>query len=548
MYFKFQKRMEKTKNNIAIIGGGVSGITALKYLKEKNLKADLFEGKSNIAGLWNPTEGFVWDEMTTNLSQYNNQFSDFFWTINPPYLPGSNDVYNYMKSYLKHHKLDQFHNINLNVYVNRVSKSKEAEDTNGKYCVEVIILNPKISDGKKRKENYLKKEVFTYDYVIVCTGANNDFKIPQIENFENYKGEFMHSSQFKNPIETLKKYTNILVVGGASSSINIIEHLNMAKKQNNLSNKLTICFRTLPYLYMSDFIEKDTGYYITNDARFFKRKTDAFKEHYMDEAEVKSKAEANIQAYNLHAETHYKDLFPLFESLNLKYGKVIRVSAYKDLLVFLRNKELSLLPHIKRVIGKDSTEIEFVNGEKENYDLIIFGTGYNNNLNFIDAKILQDLDYSFDNYFYPLTLYKGIFHNKHKGLFFLGTFCRQYITGGELQAQYITSLITKERQFPPDFEFEEILKKEKLLKKVNDRIDVPWAHTMYWDTLANDLGCYPRFDVIKEKDSVLYNALMKLPVYGFQYRLFKNFEFVEKEEFEKLREYIMKIKDFFKDN
>jgi hypothetical protein len=43
----------------------------------------------------------------------------------------------------------------------------------------------------------------------------------------------------------------------------------------------------------------------------------------------------------------------------------------------------------------------------------------------------------------------------------------------------------------------------KLLKKVNDRFDVPWFNIPYWDSLASDLGCYPDFGVIKEKDTEL---------------------------------------------
>ena len=108
---------------------------------------------------------------------------------------------------------------------------------------------------------------------------------------------------------------------------------------------------------MSDFIEEDTGYYITNDARFFKRKTDVFKDHYMDETEVKLKAEFNIQAYSQHADTYYKDLFPHFENLELKPGKIMRVSAYKELLIYLKNKELNLQPNIKKVMGRTEQKL-----------------------------------------------------------------------------------------------------------------------------------------------------------------------------------------------
>lgn len=93
-----------------------------------------------------------------------------------------------------------------------------------------MVLDETIQDADQKSKSYLKKENMVYDHVIVCTGANNDFKIPKIENFEEFSGEYIHSSRFKNPIEVLKKYENILVVGSGSSSINIMEHLNIAKK------------------------------------------------------------------------------------------------------------------------------------------------------------------------------------------------------------------------------------------------------------------------------------------------------------------------------
>lgn len=549
--------MEKKNPKIAVIGGGVSGITALKYLKDKNLKADLFEGRNNIAGLWNPSLGFVWSEMTTNLSQYNTQFTDFFWPVRPPKLIPSKEVFSYIDSYTKHFKLDEFHKINLNCYVNKIVKleeEKEGEKENQsqgsdkeKYLIEILYLDENIEDFNEKKKNYLKKETLTYDKVIVAIGPNNDYKLPEVENFENYKGDFMHSSRFKNPDELVRKYKNILVVGAAASGINMIEHLTIAKKEQNLDNKLSISFRTLPYLWMSDFFEEESGKFITNDARFFLRKTDEYQEHYLDEAGIKIKWEKAKETSDKHAETSYKDLFPLFDKLGLKYSPIVRSSSYKELLEFLRNDELNLVPKIKRVVGRDSKEIEFTNGEKSEYDLIIFGTGFNANFKFIEKKILDDIEYDFDNYMYPVSLYKGIFHNKHKGLFFIGAFCRQYITGAELQAQYISSLIAKEREYPNDLEFEEILKKEKILKKANDnKIETPWNHFLYWDTLAKDLGCLPDFKKIKERDEKLYNVLMRLPVYGFHYRIFKDNEFIEKEEYEKIRDYIMEIEVHFK--
>ena len=137
----------------------------------------------------------------------------------------------------------------------------------------------------------------------------------------------MHSSRFKNPDELVRKYKNILVVGAAASGINMIEHLTIAKKEQNLDNKLSISFRTLPYLWMSDFFEEESGKFITNDAKFFLRKTDEYQEHYLDEAGIKMIWEKAKEASDKHAETYYKDLFPLFNKLGLKYSPIVRSSS-----------------------------------------------------------------------------------------------------------------------------------------------------------------------------------------------------------------------------
>ena len=169
------KNINTKSNTIAVVGGGISGIITLKYLKDKNIKADLFEIRKDLTGLWSLKDGYTWEEMTTNISQYSCQIGDHFWKKQgEAYLPTSSEYYEYLKDYIIKNDLENFHNIILETKVEKINFLNE------KNHYELLIKNKKLS----------------YKNVICCTGVHNDYKIPNINGIEFFNGKIIHSSEY----------------------------------------------------------------------------------------------------------------------------------------------------------------------------------------------------------------------------------------------------------------------------------------------------------------------------------------------------------------
>jgi cation diffusion facilitator CzcD-associated flavoprotein CzcO len=91
--------------NVAVIGGGVSGLAAAKYLLAEGLHVTLFEGRSQFGGVWTG-EGFVrredslmYDGLGTNVTQAMMTLTDQPWEPSIPLFPRDADVKKYIQDY-----------------------------------------------------------------------------------------------------------------------------------------------------------------------------------------------------------------------------------------------------------------------------------------------------------------------------------------------------------------------------------------------------------------------------------------------------------------
>lgn len=112
--------MEK---RVAIVGAGVSGLLACKYLAEKGLKPVVFEEKDRVGGLWNQT----YESTRLQVPKENYQFSDFPWPSSVEEVwPHNTQLVQYLQSYAQQFELLQYVKFNSRVTeVNYVGESKE---------------------------------------------------------------------------------------------------------------------------------------------------------------------------------------------------------------------------------------------------------------------------------------------------------------------------------------------------------------------------------------------------------------------------------------
>ena len=166
------------RKSVAIVGGGVAGIVSAKYALENGLLPTVFEKSKSIGGLWSLDSTYIWEGMTSTASIYTEMFSDHPWPNNSYVFPSAMEINKYLKSYIKRFSL-----------------------------LEHFLLNQKVENIEKHSSNTwniisvnletLVKQNDTFDFLIIATGENAVPRMPIIENYDNFKGIQIHSSEFK---------------------------------------------------------------------------------------------------------------------------------------------------------------------------------------------------------------------------------------------------------------------------------------------------------------------------------------------------------------
>ena len=110
---------------IAIIGGGFSGIYALKYCIQEKLDCTLFEGTDSIGGRWkynSERPSSIYKNTCSSSSLPFLHPTDFSFPDDTPEFPHHNLIFQHLENYVKHFELTE--HIKLSTYVEKVVKKK----------------------------------------------------------------------------------------------------------------------------------------------------------------------------------------------------------------------------------------------------------------------------------------------------------------------------------------------------------------------------------------------------------------------------------------
>lgn len=112
--------MEK---RVAIVGAGISGVLACKYVAARGLKPVVFEEQDGVGGLWNHTL----ESTTLQVPKESYEFSDFPWPSSVQDIwPHNTQLLQYLHSYAQHFDLLHYVKFNSRVMdVEYVGESKE---------------------------------------------------------------------------------------------------------------------------------------------------------------------------------------------------------------------------------------------------------------------------------------------------------------------------------------------------------------------------------------------------------------------------------------
>lgn len=186
------------KPRVAIIGAGVSGLTAIKACLEVDVEPVCYEKKAALGGVW------VYDEDTTksglnkctlmNSCKESSAFSDFPVPIDFPLFLTNQHARKYLELYAENFGLKKFIKFN-----HELVSLKELED--GTWKVKIT------GDGTEIEE--------VYDYVLLGEGHHNHPITPQIKGLDQFKGKVTHSMYYR----TNEEYKDKRVLMGESPTI-----------------------------------------------------------------------------------------------------------------------------------------------------------------------------------------------------------------------------------------------------------------------------------------------------------------------------------------
>lgn len=312
-----------TRDKIAVIGAGPVGISAARALKKKGIAYDQIEAEAGVGGNWRHG---VYHTAHIISSRKTTEYPDYPMPAHFPDFPSAAQMLEYLNSYVEHFGLRE-----SIVFNTRVENAHYTEDRKWQL---------RLSSGETR----------IYDGLVVCNGHHWDPRRPSYDG--NFDGEVIHSKEYKDPTQLKNK--RVLVVGGGNSACDIVAEAARTAKTAHLSLRRGYWF--LP----KTFYGKPTAELL-----------DTWMPVWLQRIYIGMLLKVTVGDYR-----HYGLMKP--DHKIFEHHPTINT----ELLHYLKHGKISAHPDIKRFEGKT---VEFVDGHKEDFDLIVYGTGFNVSLPFLES-------------------------------------------------------------------------------------------------------------------------------------------------------------------
>ncbi|RKR87265.1 flavin-binding monooxygenase-like protein [Micromonospora pisi] len=198
---------------VCVIGAGASGLAAIKNLREHGFGVDCYERETSVGGAWNWRHDRSPVYASTHLisSKPSTEFPDFPMPDSWPDYPHHSQLLGYLERYAAHFDLLQY------VW----------------FGTEVIRVEP--ADGNRwdvttrSTGGYGAERIQRYAAVVIANGHNWSPKIPAYEGLDEFRGQVMHASAYKDTTQLRGK--RVLVIGAGNTGCDIaVEAAQQASK------------------------------------------------------------------------------------------------------------------------------------------------------------------------------------------------------------------------------------------------------------------------------------------------------------------------------
>jgi amino acid transporter len=343
-----------------IVGAGPAGLIAARAFRAEGIPFDCFERHSDLGGLWDPDNPGtpIYDTAHFISSKWTSYFYGYPMPGDYPDYPSAAQILAYIRGFAE--AFDLRRHISFNTEVTRAEPEGEG-------------WRVTLSTGEVRR----------YAGIVCCPGVTWHPSMPVLPGQDRFAGEIRHSVTYRNPSEFQGK--RVLIVGAGNSGVDIA--CDAARSADRAFLSVRRGYRFVPKhifgiptdVLMSGKATPPRGAAVTGDVN---RMLDLLN--------------GDLTRLGLPAPDH--DALASHPIMNTQ---VLHHLAHGDLVAK------------SDVAGFEGDQVIFADGSRETVDLVLFCTGYDYRLPFLDPGLFEWRGGR------P-QLYLNILHRTQPGLYVLG--------------------------------------------------------------------------------------------------------------------------------
>ncbi|TGK19637.1 flavin-containing monooxygenase [Leptospira stimsonii] len=372
---------------VCIVGAGPAGLSLSRSLKHKGILHHVLERHSDVGGIWDIENlgSPMYESAHFISSKYLSGYADFPMPEDYPDYPSRKQILEYHRSFARAY--DLYREIQFRTQVKNIEKQGDL------WLVE-------LENGEARY----------YESVVCANGITWSPSYPNFPGRETFSGEILHSKEYRDP--SIFKGKRVLIVGAGNSGCDIACDAGPTADSTFISVRRGYHFIPKHIFGIPADVFGDGAHWIPN----------WFSQWFL--GWMLRLIVGDLTKVGLPAPDH--KLFETHPIIN------------DQLLHYLRHGDVRAKCDISRL---NHDFVEFNDGSRERIDLIVFATGYNWSIPYMDEKYFEWKNGRPDLY---LTLFNRRFENLY-ALGFMETDGGAYKMFDEM-ANLISSYIEAKRK------------------------------------------------------------------------------------------------------
>jgi len=496
---------------VAVIGAGPSGLATVKELLAEGHKPTCFEKADGLGGVFRFGEGdgVVWESCRLTSSGLLTAFSDFPVSANRTGHMVVGEYVDYLTKYCE--AFDVTRHIRFGTKVESVTRNP-----GGDWTVRTLDTH-----GTHEEQ---------YDAVTVCSGLHQYPHVPSLPGQETFTGVTMHGAQYRRPAQVAGK--KVLIAGAGESGADIVAEVSQHATETVLSLRrgVAVLARSMfgePKDYQTSRVHNSAAHWVfqTRNPKD-DRKRNIYRAVFLPivlidkglqilfrvvweflpllYASRLSEIRANLKTSKMSKQLLKESGGTLNEQFGTKTDDFVRAIALG------RCRRVAA---ITRFVG---ARVFFTDGSHFEPDLVIFCTGFDTKMPFLDETIAGA-----PRYLHTFNPEIGA------SLGFIG-FLRPAFGAipplAELQARWFALLQSGKLELPSAERMQASIAqwthfRTHMFRAVQGRLDHLVDHTPFCDELAAQIGCKPPRWAVWQEGMGFRLRFFAAPFVAAQYRL-----------------------------